>query len=53
MKSDEELVRSQIRVARKFMTREPTARDIRKMMDFSIVENVDVEALLEDTRDGE
>lgn len=47
---NEELVRDQIRVARKFMTREPTARDIRKMMDSSITEDVDIEALLEETK---
>lgn len=48
---NEELVRDQIRIARKFMTREPTARDIRDMMDSSITEGVDVESILNETRD--
>lgn len=48
---NEQLVREQIEACRKYMTVEPTVRDIRKMLDSSVTENVDIEQLLDETQE--
>jgi len=47
---NEQAVREQIAACRKYMTVEPTVRDIRNMLDSSVTEDVDIEALLEESK---